>query len=111
MEKHTLDIILYPWDIIIEKNLYDNYCILIKREMYLQDFKEEDSFDYIRRIIKHELTHAVLSELGQSQNQFSNGRVEDSYDSEFICEFIAIYGNYIEKLTQEVHNFVEERGE
>lgn len=98
----NLKILLYNWKIEFDSN-DGSYTVIMERIIMFEDFKDK-SQEYIKRVIKHEIVHALLSELGQSQNQLGNGRNNDSFDSEYVCELIAIYGNYIEELSIKVFN-------
>lgn len=55
-------------------------------------------------VVMHEVTHAIQAELGQWQNVMSNGKMNDEFDCEFIAEFVAIYSEYIIKLSNDIIN-------
>lgn len=103
-------ILLYNWEIRFEDGEDVNFTQLLERVIIFEKFTGK-SKDYIEQIVKHELTHALLNELGQSQNQFSNGRLEDTFDSEFVCEFVSIYGSYLNQLTKEVIKVIKKEKE
>lgn len=96
-----LKILLGNWDIRFNEDNNGGSCFFMQRVISFQPFNDCDDV-FIERIVKHELVHALLSELGHSQNQLSNGKHDDSFDSEFICEFISIYNNYINELSNKV---------
>ena len=100
-----IKILLGNWKILFNQDINGGSCYLLDREIHLQSFIDR-SKDFTLRIIKHEVVHALLSELGQSQNQAENGSRKDSFDSEFICEFISIYNDYIKELSDKIYNKV-----
>ena len=55
-----------------------------------------------RHFLLHELTHAYMAECGLWQNTMGNGKYYDSFDSEWICEFVAIHSEDIIKTCNEV---------
>lgn len=56
----------------------------------------------LRHFILHELTHAFTAECGMWQNVMGNGKHYDSFDREWIAEFVAIHGEDIIKTCNEI---------
>ena len=85
-----LKILTGDWEILeTEEELYAETMFPERVIRYNMDFMwDEQTF---RHCMIHELTHAYIAELGQAQNSFSNGKRQDEFDSEWICEFVAIY--------------------
>lgn len=59
-----------------------------------------DDYAELRETIVHELTHAFIMTYAISQKQFR--------DEEFICEFMAVYGEDIQNLANEIMNVLYE---
>ena len=60
------------------------------RKIYVRDDMGDEE---LLHVIVHEITHAYLYELGQSQNQLK----KHQFDEEFICELMAIHGASIQE--------------
>lgn len=56
----------------------------------------------LRHFLLHELTHAFTAECGMWQNTLGNGKHYDSFDAEWIAEFVAIHSEDIIKTCDEI---------
>lgn len=59
-----------------------------------------------KHCILHELVHAIQAETGQWQNMSSNGKRKDEFDSEYVAELFALYGEYILELYHIIETFI-----
>lgn len=62
-----------------------------------------DDYEEMRETLVHELVHAFIMTYAISNKQFR--------DEEFICEFIAVYGEEIQKLANELMKVLYENEE
>ena len=78
------------WTIKLDYDGYGGSCSFPRR--YIRIGVHDDVHkDMLKHIITHEITHAMQAELGQWQNIMGNGKNNDTFDSEFIAEFMAIH--------------------
>ena len=87
------------WTVQLDREQSGGWCAFPRRVIMIGTDPSMTK-EMLKHNITHEITHAMQAELGQWQNVIRNGKSDDSFDSEFIAEFMAIHGEYILKLSK-----------
>lgn len=66
-------------------------CSYLKQIIFVRDDLRSEMK---RRVLAHEITHAVIEAYGHYAHR-------DNFDAEDICEFMAVYGQEVMRLTEE----------
>ena len=83
-----------------DESMYSDYT---KREIVVGNHCLSNEGWY-KRSLMHEIVHVLQFETGHSQNIFGNGKYDDSFDSEYIAEFMTLYSEYLMEVTNYVFN-------
>ena len=92
-----INIFTWSGSYVYFKALYKQLRIIYFDDGLLDDYEE------MRETLVHELVHAFIMTYAISNKQFR--------DEEFICEFIAVYGEEIQKLANELMKVLYENEE
>lgn len=78
-------------EIPMNDGLFYGRTFYFDKKIYINKDADEKSK---KQALRHELTHAFISE-----TQISNQEKDYTYTEEMLCEFVAKYGEAIEKIT------------
>ena len=91
------------WE-ILEVDVGEDFAMATKFPARLIEINSQQVYSEseLKHFLLHELTHAFTAECGMWQNTLGNGKHYDSFDAEWISEFVAIHSEDIIKICYEI---------